>query len=150
MSDIKTLNEKYFVLFSDLKEALEWIPEKQYEFMAKILYQLYAEELDICLTERELEVGLDNFKLKYRSRMYVPRRSFFGYNKIARRLLKQFKAEYLTALKQLELNVKEEKDVRKEIDDEIKKPSESNSTALTVAGNNVVAVGKGDSDETNS
>ena len=150
MSDIKTLNEKYFVLFSDLKEALEWIPEKQYEFMAKILYQLYAEELDICLTERELEVGLDNFKLKYRSRMYVPRRSFFGYNKIARRLLKQFKAEYLTALKQLELNVKEEKDVRKDIDDEIKKPSESNSTALTVAGNNVVAVGKGDSDETNS
>ena len=150
MSDIKTLNEKYFVLFSDLKEALEWIPEKQYEFMAKILYQLYAEELDICLTERELEVGLDNFKLKYRSRMYVPRRSFFGYNKIARRLLKQFKAEYLTALKQLELNVKEEKDVRKEIDDEIKKPAESNSTALTVAGNNVVAVGKGDSDETNS
>lgn len=143
MRDIKTLNEKYFVLFSDLKEALEWIPEKQYEFMAKVLYQQYAEELDICLTERELEVGLDNFKLKFRSRMYVPRRSFFGYNKIARRLLKQFKAEYLTALKQLELNVKEEKDVRKEIDDEIKKPPESNSTALTIANNkDVVPTGE--------
>ncbi len=139
MSDIKTLNEKYFVLFSDLKEALEWIPEKQYEFMAKILYQLYVEELDICLTERELEVGLDNFKLKYRSRMYVPRRSFLGYNKIAKRLLKQFKAEYLTALKQLELNVNEEKDVRKEIDDEIKRSPKSNSTALTVANNKDVA-----------
>lgn len=150
MSDLKALNEKYFNLFSDLKLALEWLPEKQYDFMAKVLYQQYMEDLDICFTERMLEVGIDNFKLKFRSRMYVPRRGLFGYNKIAKRLLKQFKAEFLTELKKLELYVKEEKDVQNEIDNEIQKPAETQSTALTVAAEHTVEpTGESATDETN-
>lgn len=135
---IESLHDKYFGLFGDLFANRGLLTEKQYDAMAKVLYQQYLEELDITLTEHLLEVALDNFKLKFRSKVYVPRRGFFGYNKIAKCLLKQYKAEFLTELKRLELDVKEEKDLHKEIDEEIKKPSETETTALTVVNNTAV------------
>lgn len=136
---IEALNDKYFGLYGDLFANRGLLTEKQYDVMTKILLQQYLEELDVCLTERILEVGVANFELKFKSRVYVPRRGFFGYNRIAKRLLKQYKAKFLTELKKLELDVKEEKDARKEIDEEIKKPQETQSTALTVAESKVVA-----------
>ncbi|MDE7454737.1 MAG: hypothetical protein K2M64_02790, partial [Clostridia bacterium] len=71
--------------------------------MAKTLLQRYMEDLDVCLTEHVLDVGRSNFELKFRAAMYVPRRRFLRYNKIAKKLLKQYKAEFLTELKKLEL-----------------------------------------------
>ena len=136
---LEDLNVEYFRLFGELYYNRALLTEKQYAVMAKALQQQYLEDLDVSLTERILEVGVANFELKFKSRVYVPRRGFFGYNRIAKRLLKQYKAKFLTELKKLELDVKEEKDARKEIDEEIKKPSETQSTALTVAGNTAVA-----------
>lgn len=135
---LEQLNVKYYDLFEQLNKARRFLTDKQFDIMAKILQQQYLEELDICLIERILKVGVATFELKFKSRVYVPRRGFFGYNKIAKRLLKQYKAKFLTELKKLELDVKEEKDARKEIDEEIKKPAETQSTALTVAGKTAV------------
>ncbi len=136
---LEQLNVKYYDLFEKLNKARRFLTGRQFDIMAKILQQQYLEELDVCLTERILEVGVANFELKFKSRVYVPRRGFFGYNKIAKRLLKQYKAKFLTELKKLELDVKEEKDARKGIDEEIKKPSETQSTALTLVKNKAVA-----------
>ena len=135
---LEQLNVKYYDLFEQLNKARRFLTDRQFDIMAKVLQQQYLEELDVCLTERILEVGVANFELKFKSRVYVPRRGFFGYNRIAKRLLKQYKAKFLTELKKLELDVKEEKDARKEIEGEIKKPSETQSTALTVAGKTAV------------
>ncbi|MCM1533399.1 MAG: hypothetical protein NC099_01980 [Corallococcus sp.] len=142
------LNGKYYGLFEELCKARRFLTDKQFDVMAKVLQQQYMEELDITLTERILEVGISNFELKFRSKVYIPRRGFFGYNKIAKRLLKQYKAEFLTELKKLELDVKEEKDFHMELDAEIQKPSETQSTALTVAQTQTVAQAKERSDET--
>lgn len=136
---LEQLNVKYYDLFEQLNKARRFLTDRQFDVMAKVLQQQYLEELDVSLTERILEVGVANFELKFKSRVYVPRRGFFGYNRIAKRLLKQYKAKFLTELKKLELDVKEEKDARKEIDEEIKKPQETQSTALTVAESKVVA-----------
>ena len=112
---IEALNDKYFASYGDLFSNRSVLTEKQYDVMTKALLQQYLEELDVSVTERILEVGRDTFELKFKSKMYVPRRGFFGYNKIAKRLLKQYKAEFLTALQALENATKEEKEVRKEL-----------------------------------
>lgn len=132
---LNMLNTTYYGLFEELFSARRFLTDKQFETMAKVLQQQYLEELDIALTERMLEVGSSNFMLKIKSRLYVPRRGFFGYNKIAKRLIKQIKAEFLTELKRLELDIKDEKDLHKELDAELNKPSETESTALTVSEN---------------
>lgn len=137
---IESLNDKYFGLFGDLYYNRALLTENQYAAMAKVLQQQYLEELDISLTERILEVGEKNFELKFKSRVYVPRRGFFGYNKIAKHLLKQYKAKFLTDLKKLELDVQKEKNVHEKMDGELKKPAETQSTALTVAANTGVVV----------
>lgn len=129
---IEALNDKYFSLYGDLYSNRSLLTEKQYDVIAKTLLQQYIEELDICLTERILEVGIKNFELHFRSRVYVPRRGFFGYNKIAKRLLKQYKAQFLTELKKLELDVKEEKDAHKELDAQLHPPVDTKTTDLPV------------------
>lgn len=144
---IEALNDKYFALYGELFYNRALLTEKQYDVITKALLQQYLEELDVCVTERLLEVGQDTFELKFKSRMYVPRRGFFGYNKIAKRLLKQYKAEFLTALQTLENATKEEKDARKELAEEKNKPRQEESTALTVASPKDVAAAKELSDE---
>ncbi len=144
---IEALNDKYFALYGELFYNRALLTEKQYDVITKALLQQYLEELDVCVTERLLEVGRDTFELKFKSRMYVPRRGFFGYNKIAKRLLKQYKAGFLTALQTLENATKEEKDARKELAEEKNKPRQEESTALTVASPKDVVAAKELSDE---
>ncbi|MCX4287002.1 MAG: hypothetical protein OSJ68_06900, partial [Clostridia bacterium] len=125
---IEALNDKYFASYGDLFSNRSVLTEKQYDVMTKALLQQYLEELDVSVTERILEVGRDTFELKFKSKMYVPRRGFFGYNKIAKRLLKQYKAEFLTALQALENATKEEKEVRKELAEKQTEPPKEEST----------------------
>ena len=144
------LNRKYYALYNELYSAQRFLTEKQFELMAKTLQMQYFDELDVSVTERLLEVGRSTFELKFKSRMYVPRRGFFGYNRIAKRLLKQYKAEFLTALQALENATKEEKTTRKELAEEQNKPRQEESTALTVAPPKDVAAAKEPNDEANS
>ena len=144
---IEALNDKYFASYGVLFSNRSVLTEKQYDVMTKALLQQYLEELDVSVTERILEVGRDTFELKFKSKMYVPRRGFFGYNKIAKRLLKQYKAEFLTALQALENATKEEKEVRKELAEKQTEPPKEESTALTVASPKDVAAAKELSDE---
>lgn len=141
---IENLNDKYFALYGDLFSNRNLLTEKQYDVMAKTLLQQYLEELDICLTERILEVGIKNFELHFRSRVYVPRRGFFGYNRIAKRLLKQYKAQFLTELKKLELDVKDEKEVQKELDAQLHPPADTEKPNLPVLVTTDVAPTEGE------
>lgn len=136
---IEDLHDKYFALYGDLFYNRGLLTEKQLDVMSKTLLQQYLEDLEVCLMERILEVGVKNFELKFKSRVYVPRRGFFGYNRIAKRLLKQYKADFLTEIKKLELDVKEEKEVHKELDEQLKKSAETETTALTVSDEKSVA-----------
>lgn len=147
---IEMLNDKYFALYGALFSNRGLLTGKQYDVISKALLQQYLEELDVSVTERLLEVGRDTFELKFKSRMYVPRRGFFGYNRIAKRLLKQYKAEFLTSLQALENAIKEEKDARKELAEEENKSCQEESTALTIVSPKDVAVAKELNDEANS
>lgn len=146
---IEALNDKYFASYGDLFSNRSVLTEKQYDVMTKALLQQYLEELDVSVTERLLEVGRDTFELKFKSKMYVPRRGFFGYNKIAKRLLKQYKAEFLTALQALENATKEEKEVRKELAKKQTEPPKEESTSLTIPPPKDVGAVKEPSDEQN-
>lgn len=141
---LSDLNAKYYGLYGDLFSNRNLLTEKQYDVMAKTLLQQYLEELDICFTERILEVGIKNFELHFRSRVYVPRRGFFGYNRIAKRLLKQYKAQFLTELKKLELDVKDEKEVQKELDAQLHPPADTEKTNLPVPVTTDVAPTEGE------
>lgn len=105
---IKELNEKYFELFSDLRLAMEWLPDKEYDKMAKVLDEQYRAELDMTLKKQMLETGIDNYELNYRVGTEVPKdRRILGIflcrNKTAKALRKIYAAQYANFLAQLEL-----------------------------------------------
>lgn len=116
------LNRKYYELYDELFRAQRVLTEKQFDVMSKTLLQQYVEELDVSVTERLLEVGEKTFELKFKSHVYVPRRKLFGYNKIGKRLMKQYKADFLAALQKLEKDFQERQSTDK---------SAAPSTALT-------------------
>ena len=69
--ELAKLNKKYYYLFNDLFDASPALPERHYNTVAKVLEQQYLEELDICLTEIALSVGVKNFELKFRAKNYL-------------------------------------------------------------------------------
>lgn len=111
--DIEKLHKRYYYLFNDLDEAKPSLTEPMYEAMAKVLQKFYFEDLDITMDERMLEVGVKEFELKFRTRNYVPRRFLLRWNKMAKALLADYKAEFnsfLESLKQSSECQHEEKD----------------------------------------
>lgn len=100
---INELNDKYYVLYGELYEAKAVLPVKQYETMCKALYEQYCRELEVVVGKINLETGRDVFELRFKLRNYIPRRRwFFRWNKIAKVLLKKFKAEFLKELNALD------------------------------------------------
>lgn len=95
------LNRKYFALYDELYHAQRFLTEKQFDVMSKTLQQQYSEELEVTLMEKAIDIGKNTFELRFKSRMYVPRRVWFCYNKIAKKLLKQYQAEFMTYMNSL-------------------------------------------------
>lgn len=119
MKELAKLNEKYYLLFNDLSDAAPALPERQYDLVAKILQQQYLEELDICLTENMLDVGVRNFELKFKAKNYLPRRAFLRWNKMAKALLRDYKVafkEFLDNWKQEKKDQHEQTDKQIEAD----------------------------------
>lgn len=103
MDELKELNNKYFELFSDLRLALEWLPDKEYDKMAKVLDEQYRAELDMTLKKQMLETGIDNYELNYRVATEVPKdRRILGIfprrNRTAKALRKIYAAQYANFL----------------------------------------------------
>lgn len=85
----RDLNNRYFDLFSDLDACRAVLPAKQYETMANALRRAYDRDLEEILGQKELETARSTFEMRYRLRHYVPRRSLFGWNRVARALKKE-------------------------------------------------------------
>lgn len=140
--NLEQLNQKYYYLFNDLFDASPALPERHYNTVAKILEQQYLEELDICLTENILEVGVKNFELKFRARNYLPRRAWLRWNKMAKALLSDYKADFKVFLDSWTNSRKKQHEPIQEVkaDD----PPKEDSTNLPVPDNKAVAPTEGE------
>lgn len=146
--DLAKLNVKYYHLFNDLFDASPALPERHYTTVAKVLEQQYLEELDICLTEIALTVGVKNFELKFRAKNYLPRRVWLRWNKMAKALLSDYKAEFKEFLDNWTINKKSQHVAIENVQDD-EQLKEVEITALTVAKENTVIAAKGSDDDTN-
>ena len=90
----RDLNNRYFELFSELDACRAVLPAKQYETMANALRRAYDRDLEEILGQKELETARSTFEMRYRLRHYVPRRSLFGWNRVARALKKECLREF--------------------------------------------------------
>ena len=127
---LKELNEKYFELYSNLYAAQPYLPAKQFETMYKALFYDYCKELEVVVGEKELATGQSVFELRFRLSNYLPRRFLFFRNKIAKRMIKQLKAEFMAELAAMEQTTKDIKEEIKAI--QTSEQTEPKETALTV------------------
>lgn len=97
----RDLNDHYFDLYSALDACRDVLPPKQYETMANALKRAYDKDLEVILGQKELETAQSTFEMRYRLRHYVPRRSLFGWNRVARALKKECLREFRKYLAQL-------------------------------------------------
>ena len=127
---LKELNEKYFELYSNLYAAQPYLPAKQFETMYKALFYDYCKELEVVVGEKELATGQSVFELRFRLSNYLPRRFLFFRNKIAKRMIKQLKAEFMAELADMDKTTKDIKEEIKAI--QTSEQTEPKETALTV------------------
>lgn len=144
---LSELNQKYYYLFNDLDDASPALPERQFDIMAKVLQQQYLEELDTCLTEQSLVVGVENFELKFRAKHYLPRRVWLRWNKMAKALLNDYKAEFEKFLQGLKASKKSQHEPKDDVTTD-NCTDNAESTDIVVSSNKAVMPGKGESDET--
>lgn len=99
---LREINNKYYELYGDLNNARAFLPPKQLEETASVLLKQYREEVATLLDVQFVETAVNRFSLKYRVRMYAPRRLFLRWNKVAKKLLKQYTADFELYLAELE------------------------------------------------
>lgn len=142
---LRELNAEYYSLFNDLFDAAPALPERHYTTVAKVLEQQYLEDLDIYLTERAISVGVENFGLKFRAKNYLPRRVFLCWNKMAKALLNDYRAEFKEFLDKWAISKKDQhKPIQDVKDDDSSQVLES--TALTVREEKAVTPSEGNND----
>lgn len=104
---LREINNKYYDLYGDLNSARAFLPPKQLEETASVLLKQYREEVANFLDMQFVETALSKFELKFRVKMYAPRRLFLRWNKVAKKLLKQYTADFELYLAQLEKDAAE-------------------------------------------
>lgn len=130
---IQELNSKYYALFNTLHNAAAYLPEKQYKAMSDVLMREYEQDVEDYLDEQAIAFGMQRFEQKFRVGVYLPRRRFlFWWNPVAKKLLKKYKAEFLTYLAALDKDVREEKQFAKVLAGDAAANSQQQTTALTV------------------
>ena len=100
--NLRDLNNEYFELYGDLYQARALLTDKQYKMTADALLSSYKEDLEVSIMEKSLAVGRERFELRYKVRNWLPHRLLFFWNKLAKRLLKQYLADFEAELKRLE------------------------------------------------
>ena len=101
---IEKLNNKYFMLFSNLYAERAKLPDQQYDLMAGALHQLYQEELMRLFDRVKLETSAEQFLLKLKIANETPKRRWFRWNKYAKELRKNYFADFENTLAQIGKN----------------------------------------------
>ena len=113
---LQDVNQKYYCLYSELYRSRTVLPEKQYATMSKVLMHNYEQDVQDYLDDQLLQFGMQRFERKFKIKHYTPRRRlFFWWNPVAKKLLKQYVAEFKTYLAELEKNTREEKEYAAEL-----------------------------------
>lgn len=129
------LHHKYYALYDDLKKAQDSanMSTEQYKAMAANIKRDYDQDVKDYQDEQLIAMGMKRFELKFKVRMYLPRRwLFFWWNPVAKKFLKQLKAEFMSYLATLEKNTREEIEYAKGLTNDAAVNSQQQSTALTV------------------
>lgn len=112
--NLAQLNVKYYNLFSDLYAARTFLSKRQYDTMCNVLENDYRRDVQDYLDEQLLVYGVERYERKFRVACYTPRRFLFWRNKIAKQLLKQYRAEFSAYLAALSEQTKETLPAKKE------------------------------------
>lgn len=95
---------QYYELFSELEINKAQLSDDFYVVTRKLLLSQFEQATTTFLDEQELQFAEKRFKLRFDVANYTPRRRFiFWWNKKAKALLKQYRAElekYLESLDQ--------------------------------------------------
>lgn len=95
---------QYYELFSELEINKAQLSDEFYVVTRKLLLSQFEQATTTFLDEQELQFAEKRFKLRFDVANYTPRRRFiFWWNKKAKALLKQYRAElekYLASLNQ--------------------------------------------------
>ena len=139
---IAELHRKYFVLYEELKRAQDSsnMPSEQYDLMKSVLIHQYKQDIEDYYDDQLITYGMQRFERKFKVHAYIPRRFLFWWNPVAKKLLEQCKAEFLTYQKSLEKSTREEKQYAEELscDSAVNKQVQQ-SNALTVLSETDVA-----------
>ena len=94
---MQTLNEflgQYYELFAELEINKAQLSGEFYDVTRKLLLNQFEQASSTFLDEQELQFADKRFKLRFDVANYTPRRRFiFWWNRKAKALLKQYRAE---------------------------------------------------------
>lgn len=144
---LRELHWEYFALYDDLRkaQASSNMPSDQYKAMAAVLKISYNQAIEDYFDEQLIAFSQQRFERKFKVRMYTPRRFLlFWWNPVAKKLLKQYKAEFKTYLAELKKDTREEEQYAQQLNDCGAKCMEAPSTALTLPPENNVALQQSD------
>lgn len=90
-NSIEELNEEYYRQFAELSHNDEDMPDEAVELIAKDLIQAYKKERELFRGEESIDIEKALFELRYRLKYCVPRKGWFFWNRLAKKLLKIYK-----------------------------------------------------------
>lgn len=122
---------QYYELFSDLEINRAQLSEEFYVASRKLLLNQFDQATKIWLDEQELEFCEKRFKLKFDVANYTPRRRWlFWWNRKAKALLKQYRAELERYLAEISKDTRDTKADKTALDELPAQSSIANSTTL--------------------
>ena len=125
---IQEIHRKYFAYYDELRKAQQSadMPAEQYKAMKSVLMHDYKLEVEDYLDDQLIEFSIQRFERKFKVRMYLPRRRLvFWWNLVAKKLMKRYKAEFLTYIAALEKDTREEQQFTKQLNNDDRNPVES-------------------------
>ncbi len=105
---------EYYELFAELETNKAQFSEEFYLAARKLLLNQFDAATDIFLQQQALACAESNFELAFKVANYVPRRRLFWWNRKAKALLQQYRAQFeleLSALSKGTRDAKADKDV---------------------------------------
>lgn len=115
------LNEfltQYYELFSDLETNKAQLSDDFYTATRKLLLKQFEQATKIWLDEQELSFATNHFELKFKVANYTPRRRLlFWWNRTAKSLLRQYRADLECYLAEISKDTRDTKADKNTLDD---------------------------------
>lgn len=99
----------YYELFSELEVNKAQFCEEFYEVARKLLLKQFDFATDTFLQEQELALAEQRFRLRFDVANYTPRRHLLRWNRKAKALLKQYRAELERHLAEISKDIRDTK-----------------------------------------